>query len=91
MNSHIIQGAKCILMKTLHVIYGLCVGDTRYRSKLKQRLKYYFKDSIAEVVKNLKKVCAAARFKLATNFRGLQEDSQAPPKSVCIFQETLIK
>ena len=34
-------------MKILHQIYGLGVGDTRYRSKLKQRLKDYFKDSIS--------------------------------------------
>ena len=34
-------------MNILHEIYGLGVGDTRYRSKWKQRLKEYFKSSIS--------------------------------------------
>ena len=40
--SHIIEEGECISMKILHEIYGLGVGDTIYRSKLKQRLKDYF-------------------------------------------------
>ena len=35
-NSHTIEEEQCISMKILHKIYGLGVGDTRYRSKLKQ-------------------------------------------------------
>ena len=35
-NSHTIEEEQCISMKILHTSYGLGVGDTRYRSKLKQ-------------------------------------------------------
>ena len=34
-------------MKHLHGLYELGVGDSRYTSKLKERLKTYFGDSIA--------------------------------------------
>ena len=46
-SSHINEEGQCISMKILLEIYGVGLGDTRYRSKLKQRLKGYFKDSIS--------------------------------------------
>ena len=36
-------------MKVLHEIYGIVVGDDRYRSKLKMRLKNHFKEQISFV------------------------------------------
>ena len=115
-------------MNILHEIYGLGVGDTRHRSKWKQRLKEYFKSSIsflpftnkniAEVVvntdcvtgtffvdeenqirataKSLKENILNKYYKLQDinwppTSEELQEDLQAPSKSLCIFLETLIK
>ena len=115
-------------MKILDEIYGLGAGDTRYRSKMKQRLKDYFKDSIsflpstnkniAEVVVNTDCVTGTFFVDEESQIRAtakslkedilnkydelqdinwpqtsekLQEDSQTPPRSLCIFLETLIK
>ena len=115
-------------MKILDEIYGLGAGDTRYRSKMKQRLKDYFKDSIsflpstnkniAEVVVNTECVTGTLSVDEESQIRAtakslkedilnkydelqdinwpltseeLQEDSRTPPKSLCIFLETLIK
>ena len=126
--SHIIEEGQCISMKILSEIYGLGVGDTKYRSKLKQRLKNYFKDSIsflpstnkniAEIVANTdcvtgtfvvdkeSQIRAAAKslkedilnkydelqdLNWPPTSEELQEDSQAAPKSLCIFLEMLIK
>ena len=40
---------RAIPMKVLHDIYGIAVGDDRCRSKLKMRLKNYFKEQISFV------------------------------------------
>ena len=76
-------------MKVLHESYGLGVGDTRYRNKLKQRLKDCFKDStsflpstnknIAEGVVNT--VCVTGTFfvdeegQIRASAKSLKEDN----------------
>ena len=37
---------KAVSMKNIHKVYGLCVDDTRYRSKLKQRIISHFKNEL---------------------------------------------
>ena len=44
--NEIIKFGKVVSMKHLHGLYELGVGDSRYTSKLKERLKTYFGDSI---------------------------------------------
>ena len=108
--------------------YGFGVGDTRYRSKLRQKLRDRFKDSISFLPSTSKSIaevgvntdCATGTFFVdeESQIRAtakslkedmlnkcdelqnvnwpptseeLQEDSRTPPKSPCIFLETLIK
>jgi len=42
----VVQGKKAASMKTLHKIHGLKVNDSRYRSKLKQRIQKEFGDQL---------------------------------------------
>ena len=42
----VLEQGKVASMKTLHEIYGLGIGDTRYRSKLKKRIQSSFENQI---------------------------------------------
>ena len=45
--NEVIEHGKAVSMKTLHDLYKLGVCDTRYRSKLKQRLQNHFNETIS--------------------------------------------
>ena len=45
---------KAVSMKVLHEIYGLTIGDTRYRNRLKKRLQEHFKEKISFVTPKTK-------------------------------------
>ena len=45
-NKHILIGKNAVSMNILHTVYGLRSDDTRYRSKLKTRIKKDFMDKI---------------------------------------------
>ena len=45
-NYEVLSAGKAVSIKSLHKLYGLNVDDTRYRSKLKQRLLKHFGDQI---------------------------------------------
>ena len=54
--NEIIGMGKAISMKDIHEIYDLGVGNSSYRSKLKQRLKNHFQDMICSLTPT-EKVC----------------------------------
>lgn len=43
----VIEQGKVASMKTLHGIYGLDINDTRYRSKIKNRIRLHFQNQIS--------------------------------------------
>ena len=45
-SNEVISLGKAVSMKNLHVVYGLSIEDTRYRSKLKQRIINLFGDKL---------------------------------------------
>lgn len=45
-SNEVLTLGKAVSMKTIHNVYGLCVDDTRYRSKLKQRIINHFEEKL---------------------------------------------
>jgi len=45
--NEVIEFGRAVSMKVIHEFYGLGIGDTRYRNKLKQRLQKHFEGKIA--------------------------------------------
>ena len=69
----------------MHKIYGIGVGDTRYDSKLKHRLKDYFKDSIPflpSTNKNVVEVLVNTDRVIGTFFVDEESQTRATAKSL---------
>ena len=65
---HIIRDGKAVSMSVLHELYGLNVGVSKYRNKLKKKREEHFPKQYTDLQSQFRSVNFTAFLRISNNF-----------------------